>query len=117
MLEELDNKCKVKAQPTEGMQQKGNLRGEHRYGLGAPSLRVNGTNPLAMFIRERGPWVFHTWRSSVVAGGGRDWHGDEKVVGENIGIQVSERGRTPQLGGGNPSIRFIPFPVGLGKAV
>jgi hypothetical protein len=48
---------------------------------------------------------------------GRDWHGDEKVAGDKIVEQVSQRERTPQLGDRNPSIRFIPFPAGRGRAV
>jgi hypothetical protein len=61
--------------------------------------------------------TFHRWRSSAAAASGRDWHGDEKIAGEQIGVQVSQRGRTPQFGGSNPSIRLIPVPAGRGKAV
>ncbi len=42
---------------------------------------------------------------------------DNKVAGEKIGEQVSERRRATELGGGNPSVRFTPFPTGGGSSV
>jgi len=71
----------------------------------------------ASYIPARRAASIHHWRLSLGVGSGRDWHGDEKVAGEKIGIQVSQRGRTPQFGGRNPPIRFIPFPAGRGNAV
>jgi hypothetical protein len=44
-------------------------------------------------------------------------HRDNKVAGEKIGEQVSERRRATELDGRNPSGRFTPFPIGGGSSV
>src|ERR1700733_5307524 len=75
---------------------------QRQRGLGAPSPRLRVFSHVAVNrLRFRG----------------RDWHGDEKVAGDKIVEQVSQRERTPQLFDRNPSVRFIPFPAGRGRAI
>src|SRR5271170_5419417 len=49
--------------------------------------------------------------SGVGFQGCRDLHGDEKVAGEKIGEQESERRRVVHLVGSNHSVRLAPFPT------
>jgi hypothetical protein len=94
-----------------------------------PFLRVNRTNEVLLHIsgkptirpegagRERRFYLHHRWRSSVGSKGRGHLHRDNKIAGEKIGEQVSERRRAPQVSGRNPSIRLAPFPTRGGNTL
>src|SRR4029077_17822407 len=55
------------------------------------------------------------WWSSVGSQGRRHLHRGNKVAGQKIREQVSQRRCATELGGGNPSIDLTPFPTGRGS--
>src|SRR5258708_4143896 len=102
--------CSMKALPTRLLSEptSGKRRNLPRQLTSEPSnFRIADDTPERCHGR-----VFHTWRSSVGSQGRGHLHRDNEVAGEKIGEQVSERRRTTELSGRNPSGRFTPFPTG-----